>query len=54
MRQASFPSSNTPLSTRSPMRLLTGAFYKNDGVSSIVRIVEAIEQLYPDRVSEHS
>ena len=53
MRQVSFPRSSTHSSTRSHMRWLTEAFYKNGGVCLHVRIVEAIERLYPDRLSEH-
>ena len=53
MRQVSFPRSSIHSSTRSRMRLLTGVFYKNVGACLHVRIVEAIERLYPDRLSEH-
>ena len=47
-----FLRSSTHSSTRSHMRLLTEAFYKNTACPPCLDF-EAIERLYPDRQSEH-
>ena len=52
-RPDSSPISSTPSSTRSPMRSRTGDCYRSGGARCTPAIVEAIEQLYADRLAEH-